>query len=191
MTVAQCFFQYDQRWPELRPYVERITRSGGGNRSSLDVILEALEQRDRDLEDHLNNRPCGGVTMCSAADTVSEGVGGDLDVYHTITLDQTATVKVDVTVTTVDLYAAIIFPYVDDANVVGPTMSQVAVVDGDGYFEANVALTWMETLDAGEHTIGFTLAAAVTGSTPEMSYAMTWVVGSDTQCSNVSYGGGA
>lgn len=57
---SQCFFQYDQRWPELRPYVERITRSGGGNRSSLDVILEALEQRDRDLEDHLNNRPCGG-----------------------------------------------------------------------------------------------------------------------------------
>lgn len=183
---SQCFFEYNQRWPELRELIGELS-----DRDAVDLLLEALETRDRDLEDHLNNRPCGGVTMCSAADTVISDVGSDLNVFEEITLEQDATVKVDVTVTTSDLVSAVIFPYVDGANVVGPRMSQVAVADGTDFESANVALTWMETLSAGTHNIGFTLAAAVTGSSPEMQWAMTWIVGSDTGCSNVSYGGGA
>ena len=186
---TQCFFEYGQRWPELRTYIERITNAGDENRPALDVILEALEQRDRDIEDHLNNRPCGGATVCGF--TGSDATG-DVTFTTTVTFDSPVTVKVDAVVTAEDFAGLSLLPYVDGLNVTGPSTGAAAIDAGGGDYERlSVGLTYVYTFDAGEHEFGVEVTNVTTGNDPGVTATVTYVVATSTGCDTVTVGGGA
>lgn len=135
----------------------------------------------------------GGATMCGDYFNVvgesTDDVAGDFT--SVITLDSSATVKVDVTATTYNRVSCTILPYVDGFNVIGPVMASIAVPGSGGVDTASTALTYITTLDAGTHTIGFSLSDAVGDTAQEIVASITWIIGLDTGCDNVQIGGGA
>lgn len=52
--MSDCFFEYPARWSQLYEYLL------SGDDARVKQALAHLEARDRALEDHLRNRPCGG-----------------------------------------------------------------------------------------------------------------------------------
>lgn len=141
--VNECFFEYGQRWPDLRPYIERITNSSdGANRDALDIILEAMETRDQDIEDHLNNRPCGGGgCVQSWAFSGNANVQGDWSIVESVTLSEAASLIVNITTA---------------LNGLNPGLKPSV----DGFVNwllpySNESLTYAASLDAGTYDIGF------------------------------------
>jgi hypothetical protein len=185
--VSQCFFEYGQRWPELRPYLDRIlgdrVTQDGGERDAYDVFLEAMEARDRDIEDHLNNRPCGGggsVYCGQTYGTLDSGLTAQLETSVSFDLGSTSTVGISINFTA------------DNSSGIWNTgMAFDWAITGSGVaipsiYQANPSISTATTLASGSHTV----VASVTGSTMNNVAAgctIMVVVGSDTQDDCVTY----
>lgn len=94
--MSDCFFEYPARWSQLYEYLL------SGDDARVKQALAHLEARDRALEDHLRNRPCGGGGGCTPIGWLSDLVDvttEDGDAYSAAwTVDLSSGVPSDVDV---------------------------------------------------------------------------------------------
>lgn len=148
--MSGCYFEYAQRWPEMR----RLLSDSLEDRSAMDRFLDLLEQRDRDLELYLNTCRGGARVYCDHQNKTLDSGTSEAQLEASVEFALAATATVGITVA---------FSFDADPVAASVMSSSFAwfvdgvLVDSPTPLRSTPVVATATTLDPGDHTIVATL----------------------------------
>lgn len=173
--MSDCFFEYPARWSQLYEYLL------SGDDARVKQALAHLEARDRALEDHLRNRPCGGggaVEILGRSGCFLGLVGSGPYVATEpieVELSARSTIRVSGMCMVANATTLEVVPYAANTSSYQRPVWRSTTATAELH---SAHISYVVTLDAGTHELGFT---ARSDSPDGSAYGIDLVIGPNTE----------